>query len=348
LSQLLGMARNPWKFKNCSGLKLQLKCPPLAAPRRGFLSSSEDLARQLAGQSIVCEMRHQNTTDQSSVFQVILTEKKMNSPLQSSNHLTGDLCSEENIAFLMLTEVLRARSLDILESLKNPQLNVTHLRRLALNMSLSAEDLIRSAGLLKRSATGTSINQSQRATASQEPASLHSILDLCLIAARNRLSEFNIELVSDTAPRDLFVGGNPWEIAYALFLLLRDTARAQAHSLHRAPAKQHPEAEGKIRLELEIAEGFVDICIPAVIALDPSYLDNTANPDSSNANHNMSHAEWFCFRRLLEANNALVNVQLTGGSPEQCYRITLRLPTFQPGHEEPIDFFTVSLNSVSP
>jgi hypothetical protein len=272
-----------------------------------------------------------------------MTEKKMNTPLQPNISLTGDLCSDENIAFLMLSEVLRARSLDILDSLKDNQVNVTQLRRMALHMSLSAEDLIRSAGLLKRSATVKSQHTNSSNSADQEPASLHSIFDLCMIAAKNRLAELHLELESDAAPRDLFVPGNPWEIAYALFLLLRNTARAQTHALPNLSPSQIREANNKLRVELEIAEGFVDICIPSAIPLDPNYLSGECeNMDC----HNMSHAEWFCFRRLLETNNALVHVQLSGSTPSQRYRITMRLPTFQPGHEEPIDFFTASLNSV--
>jgi hypothetical protein len=279
----------------------------------------------------------------------VTTEKKMTTAMQPDSALNAELCSDDNIAFLMLSEVLRARSLDILEALRDSKVNVTHVRRLALHMSLSSEDLIRSAGLLKNPSHSIAQRQNARGSKSQEPASLHSIFDLCMIAARNRLAELKLELESAQPPRDLFVGGNPWEISYALFMVLCRTARAQAHDSFLNAPNDQSNSQGKLRVELEVAEGFADICIMSTTPLDPTFAKGEfSNENCNQINHSeMNHSEWYCFRRLLEANSAIVHVQQTETQPRPLYRITLRLPTFQPGHEEPIDFFTASLLPVN-
>lgn len=262
----------------------------------------------------------------------------MNTHHLDRTHDAGALCSDENIAFLMLSEVLRARSLDIFDALKDGPTDVTHLRRMALHMSLSAEDLIRSAGLLKRTPERLGRLTGEFAASSAEPASLHSIIDLFMIAAKKRLAEFGLKLHLSPTPRDLFVAGNPWELAYAMFTLVRNAARARAQLQPHMSHYPNLENAHSFNVDIDIAEGFVDICVPATTPLNPYFTDEGFPIEPGN---NMNHAEWFCFQRLLELNGAHVSVQISDKNPNQRYRITMRLPTFQPGHEEPSDFLTM-------
>lgn len=251
--------------------------------------------------------------------------------------LTNELCSEENIAFLMLSEVLRARSQDILDNLKNEQIDIAHLRRLALHMRLSADDLIRGSGLLKRSNNSRS---SARRDSEIEPASLQAIFDLCLISAKNRLDEMNITLESDEAPSDLFVTGSPWEIAYSFFAILQKAGKAQRrYDLNGIPSSEAANPISTLKVGIEIADGFVDICVPSDIPIDPNFIDSSFGSDSK---MNMTNQEWFCLRRLLENNNVHIHVQLCEAGNGSRYCVILRLPTFQPGYEEPLDFLKAS------
>jgi hypothetical protein len=264
-------------------------------------------------------------------------EKNMQTSFTQPAGLKSEICSEENIAFLMLSEVLRARSQDILDNLKNEQIDIARLRRLALHMRLSADDLIRGSGLLKRTNNSKSSSSLDSGT---EPASLQAVFDLCLIAAKNRLDEMNIALESDEAPSDLFVSGNPWEIAYAFFAILQKAGKAQRRfDLEGVSPAAGTNPISTLKVAIEIADGFVDVCIPSDTPIDPNFVDSTFGSDSAT---NMSSQEWYCFRRLLENNNAHIHVQVCEKGRGTRYCVILRLPTFQPGYEEPIDFLKAS------
>lgn len=251
--------------------------------------------------------------------------------------LTNELCSAENIAFLMLSEVLRARSQDILDNLKNEQIDIAHLRRLALHMRLSADDLIRGSGLLKRSNNSSSLSQRAREI---EPASLQAVFDLCMISAKNRLNEMNITLESDEAPSDLFVTGSPWEIAYSFFAILQKAGQAQRRFYPNGiPSQDAANLISTLKVGIEVADGFVDVRIPSDIPIDPHFIDSSF---ASESKLNMSSQEWFCLRRLMENNNVHIHVQLCDARNGSRYCVIVRLPTFQPGYEEPLDFLKVS------
>lgn len=266
----------------------------------------------------------------------------MQTSLTQPAGLKSEICSEENISFLMLSEVLRARSQDILDNLKNEKIDIAHLRRLALHMRLSADDLIRGSGFLKRTHNSRSSSSLDSET---EPASLQAIFDLCLIAARNRLDEMNIALESDEAPSDLFVNGNSWEIAYAFFTVLQKAGQAQKSlDLEGVSPAACANPISTLNVVIEIADGFVDICIPSDTPIDPNFVDSTFVSDSAK---NMSIQEWYCFRRLLENNNVHIHVQFCEKGRGTRYCVILRLPTFQPGYEEPIDFLKASSDFVN-
>lgn len=261
-------------------------------------------------------------------------------PNAAAPELNTDLCNEENIAFLMLSEVLRARSQDILDNLKQDTIDVNRLRRLALHMRLSADDLIRGSGLLKQK---TGENSSPSNPSESEPASVQAIVELCLIAARGRLTEMNLSLESTSAPADLFVAGNPWELSYALFLGLVHAGQALRQRPQAIRSNSTPELTPHIQLRIQPAEGFVDLAIPTHQPLAPDAIESEVTPTQGISSGRMSRKEWFCFLRLLESNNTQVQIQQSDDGSSPPYLTVLRLPTFQPGHEEPLRFIKVSL-----
>ncbi|MEY4065761.1 MAG: hypothetical protein RIR26_1969 [Pseudomonadota bacterium] len=262
----------------------------------------------------------------------------MPTPHPTAPEWNTEICSAENIAFLMLSEVLRARSQDILDNLKQESIDVNRLRRLALHLRLSADDLIRGSGLVKNDSTQktTIPNENER-----EPASVQAVVDLCLIAARHRLSEMNLLLESSNAPADLFVAGNPWELSYALFLALIHAGHA-ACQRPQLPWMSASSNERQIHLRIHPAEGFVDLIIPTHQPLDPDSSEEIESESQAAPSGRMKRKEWFCFRRLLETNNTQVQIQRESSQSEPRYLTVLRLPTFQPGHEDPLQFIKVS------
>jgi len=234
----------------------------------------------------------------------------------------------------MLAEVLRARSQDILDNLRAESIDLVQLRRLALHMRLSTDDLIQGAGLIKR---GQMISAKQN-TPVAEPASVQSVLELCSIATRYRLAELGIEFEAPKAPQDHFVNSNPWELAYALFLIIQCAAQAFVASQSSESVRHRRNQWPKIPISIAVEDGFVDISIASFSTFDPNF----PSPESEKDAGVLNQVEWLCFKALIESNNAHLHVQLCKKELGIPYCIVMRLPTFQPGHEEPLHFLRAS------
>lgn len=248
-------------------------------------------------------------------------------------------CIEDNIGFVMLGEVLRARSHELLEQLKSEKPDLGHLRRLALNMQLSTDNLVQEAGLV---APDHSLQQLYNESNS-EPASVQSIIDLCSVAAKHRLNLMNLSLHGPhTVSQELFVSGNAWELSYALLFILIHSAQAlnaravSELNAHKVGQQNTPRT---IQMQVEYENDFVDIVISSHSRLSP-HLE--LNPNDLSAPLVLNHSEWFCLQKLVTKNNAHLHVQKSTRAPFGPYNIVFRLATFQPGHEEPLDFITMN------
>ena len=260
----------------------------------------------------------------------------MQTQLTQPAALSSDICSDESVAFLMLSELMRARCQDIMNLLKQDHIDITHLRRIALHMRLSADDLIREPGLLKESSSPTISNKSRRT--SNEPASLNSVFELCFIAATSRLAERQLFLRSNALAQEQFIQGNPWEVAYAFFSLIRNVGLAHRNAFLSSTTVENSQTDhNTIDIEVEYAEGFAEITIPSDSPLDPNFNAHPFTPDRS---LNMSQEEWFCLRCLFDRNNIQLRVECCEHRHSSFYCIVLKIPTFQPGHEDANHDFT--------
>ncbi len=239
-------------------------------------------------------------------------------------------CIEDNIGFVMLGEVLRARSHQLVEQLQADTPNLQAVKRLALNMKLSTDNLTHDAGLVSR-VDGT---HQLYAQPSNEPASLESIIELCSSASRHRLNEIN---VSFSAPKsvssELFVTGNPWELAYAIFFACIRGGQALAH---------FGQFTGKARtiyLQVISEADFADVILYSPMPLEPTF--DLSSGDTTPP-YSLTEAEWYCLQRLVSKNNTHIQTQLSSQPELGKYALVFRLPTFHPGHEEPLDFLRVS------
>jgi hypothetical protein len=243
-------------------------------------------------------------------------------------------CIDDNIGYVMLSEILRAQSHSILTLLRKESPDISSIKRLALKMHISTENLASDAGLVASGEQMRELFNNQ----SKEPASVQSIVEMTSVAAKHRLLELQLELQQPEAiPPELFVMGNPWELAYALFLILLKSGNNLKNT---APSHNQVKTtkSRKVCLSFVCENDFVDFIVPSFSPLSPFLDADRLGPLGS---VRFSEAEWFCIQRLLAKNNAHIHIQKIpdGGFGE--YGIVLRLPTFQPGHEEPLDFLKV-------
>lgn len=248
-------------------------------------------------------------------------------------------CIEDNIGFVMLGEVLRARSHELLEHLKSERPDLGHLRRLALNMQLSTDNLIQDAGLV---APDHSLQQLYNESNS-EPASVQSIIDLCSVAAKHRLALMNLSLhCPHSVSQELFVNGNAWELSYALLVVLVHSAQAltarAVNEFNSNNIGQH-NTNRTIQMLVEYENDFVDVVISSHSPISP-HLE--PNPNDLPVPLVLNQSEWFCLQKLVTKNNAHLHVQKSTRALFGPYSIVFRLATFQPGHEEPLDFITMN------
>jgi hypothetical protein len=246
--------------------------------------------------------------------------------------LTPELCHAESVAFLMLSEIMRARCQDILDHLKQDQIDIQRLRRVALHMQLSADDLIRDPGLLKEPLATDQANASH---STGEPASLLSIVEMAMIAARHRTAQLGIQLSNQSLSKDIFIRGNPWEVAYAIFTILRHSANAK--SRHPLRGSQHTTGKRDIAILSDLAEGFVEISITSDEPLDPNHPESKS---TFGENPLVSKQEWFCLHRLLEKNSVQLRTRLCEKKSGSTYCVVLKIPTHQPGFEDSEEHFT--------
>lgn len=244
-------------------------------------------------------------------------------------------CIEDNIGFVMLSEIHRAYSHQLVELLKKDEPDLTTIRRLALTMQLASDHLSADAALVCH-AHGSPKNhdKAQNSSAeSNEPASVQAIIDLSAVASQKRLAEMNLRLHSPEATCDeLFVSGNPWELSYVVFFLVIQCAQTRRTAI--APVGNN----AKINLVIASEADFVDLIIGSDAPISP-YFEPESDEDSAGR---LSREEWFCLQRLANRNNAHIHVQRSTHQNIGAYSIVLRLPTFHPGHEEPLDFLTLN------
>lgn len=229
-------------------------------------------------------------------------------------------CVSDNVAFVMLSEVLRARSFELTEQLRQPSPDLGAARRLALNMHLSTDNLLQDAGLVSR-ANDRSLYENQTA----EPASLSSVVDLCCIAARHRLQEMNVQLnVVQPPPNEIFLSGNPWELAYAFFFAIVRSGRCLAKTA--AGGAENCEILLNVRHEAQ----FADVSVSSPVPLSPCNDNDDTNHKAAAA---ITKAEWHCLQQLAIKNDVHVSVQQEEAAPSAAFSTVFRLATFTAGHE---------------
>jgi hypothetical protein len=243
--------------------------------------------------------------------------------MQNESIPTHENCNFGSISFQMLTEVLRARSFDILEALSCEQVDVSHIRRLATHMSLSADDLINVTGLIKAPLTQSAEYGAHRPGLPTEPSSLHSVLELSKIAAKHRLKERSLQLVFEPPCQEHFISGNPWEVSWVLFFILNRIASSQ---------EQRPMELSEIQINVTNKQSMVDVCIDSALPLTAHELSDNVKIESTL----FSELEWYCLSHILRKNDLYLTqreVVSNSQNGKKAFELTLRLPTFQPGFE---------------
>lgn len=232
------------------------------------------------------------------------------------NEAANFRCVSDNVAFVMLSEVLRARSFELTEQLRRPSPDLVVARRLALNMHLSTDNLVQDAGLVSR-ANDRSLYENP----TNEPASLSSVIALCCIAARHRLREVNVGLnIVQPPTNEIFLSGNPWELAYVFFYTIVRSGKCLA---------KMPTAEGESReilVSVRHDAQFADVSISSPVPLC-SYSENF---NSASA---LCEAEWHCLQQLSIKNDVHVSVQQGEPTLSATFSTIFRLATFTAGHE---------------
>ena len=136
-------------------------------------------------------------------------------------------CIDDNIGYVMLSEILRAQSHSILTLLRKESPDIALIKRIALKMHISTDNLASDAGLVATGAQNRELFNQQ----SKEPASVPSIVEMSSMAAKHRLFELQLELQTpESIPAELFVMGNPWELSYALYLILLKSGKNLANT----------------------------------------------------------------------------------------------------------------------
>ena len=241
--------------------------------------------------------------------------------MHNESKYTQEHCNLGSISFQMLTEVLRARSFNILDALNGEQIDIAHIRRLATHMSLSADDLISVTELTNPPLSHSSELRGQGLGTKAEPSSLASVLELTKIASERRLQELSQRLIFESLRVDQFIAGNPWEVAWVLFFMISRIASSQA---------QETMNSSEIHIQVSSKENMVDLCIECGFPLTASESPELSKCKSAL----LSEHEWFCLSQILRKND-LYFIQSVKRTEEQRSRfdITIRLPTFQPGFE---------------
>lgn len=253
----------------------------------------------------------------------------MNSPdPMTSSDAAKTHCLDTNLEFVMLNEILSAKSHQFVELLSKEKPDLKLLKRLAINMQLSTRSLKRDGVLVGSDPSGSTFRNGE----STEPASLQSVVDLAVIALRHRLGELKVPLnLPDTKCDDRFISGNPYEISYCLFILALRIGQA----VSRLQNRNMPDAGVYIQLTAE--PDFFDIILKSPVQMSPA-------PDADEKHLStfslLQDGEWFCMQKILARNNSYIQTNSLRTSGIEEYKIILRLPTFHPGHEEPLDFLT--------
>lgn len=273
----------------------------------------------------------------------------------------------------MLGELLNARSDELVQLLKLRQPDLAALRQLALQMKITTESMMEEKGYLNCK----NKHQETKTTDSViEPASVESIVDMCAVAAQHRLKNLNSKFHPPAhLPSDLFVNGNPWELAYALLMAVMLCSQFSPSQGPRFVPLSHllnttPPVE-EVFLFCENEVDFIDIIVSTVPSNKPTFKKEkdsshgqSATIDSSHWEHpKLEHAhgqqtasdlenewagfslqtnEWHILKKLAARNNAHIQTQRAQHCDIDSMQIVLRLPTFQPGHEEPLDFLNIN------
>ncbi|MFZ9520333.1 MAG: hypothetical protein ACO3A4_07640 [Silvanigrellaceae bacterium] len=246
---------------------------------------------------------------------------------------TRQRCVEDNIGYVMLSEILRAQSHSILTLLRKESPDLNSIKRIALKMHISTDNLGANAGLID----SREQNQGLFDQPNNEPASVQSIVEMCEVAASHRLSELQLDLhYPESIPAEKFALGDAWELAYVLFLILVQSGKKLASSgtsVAGSPAKRR-----SVILQLLCEQDFVDLVVPNTSPLSPHLAGKVPAQAGSVA---FDQSEWRCLQRLVAKNNAHLHEQRIINEGFGDYGVVLRIPTFHPGHEEPLDFLKV-------
>lgn len=241
--------------------------------------------------------------------------------MNTNNKFSKDRCNFGSISFQMLSEVLRARSFSILEAIQGDSVDISHVKRLATHMSLSADDLVSATGLTNSGSEFSSELHCTGAGKKPEPSSLASVLELSRIASERRFKERSLQLCFETLSHDHFISGNPWEVAWVVFFLLTQVS---------SPRSSQVTQSDEIRVSLVSRENLVDLSVTSTLP-----LKSIDSPTDEKAEKTLlSELEWFCLDNILNKNNLyFIQKQVVNYDGKKAFYLTLRVPTFQPGFE---------------
>lgn len=242
--------------------------------------------------------------------------------MRNEIQFSAEHCNFGSISFQMLTEVLRARSLSILDALQVKAVDFAQIKRFAAHMSLAADDLINISGLTsrkdERSQTPFPYNPAE-----SEPTSLNSVLELSRIASEQRLKERTKQLTLDSPLREHYISGNPWEVAWVIFLIINRTS-GSANTIDSSRNGSH------MHVSVVEKDHVVDVSVQSLRPLTPATPRQTSDSDQPL----LSDLEWYCLNGLMKKNELyLIQTAINSGAGEFSHSITLRIPTFRPGFE---------------
>jgi len=247
----------------------------------------------------------------------------------------------------MLAEILHAQSGELVELLDSSSPDLGILKKIALQMHLSTDTAVG----LTRPMSLLSETQQNPLIESNQPVSVQTVVDLCAIAARHRLKKMNLKFeIPPSIPVDLFVKGNPWELAYALFFaacLSGQTLETKSLSGDMPAQLQFLKSDHAVHLHSIYEADFIDLLLPMYGSLSvknnqtfsgdvPSQIQPDVN--ESKGSSTISESEWTFLQRLLAKNNGQLLSQKAHMSSSEPHTLIIRLPTFPSGFEEPHTF----------
>lgn len=94
-----------------------------------------------------------------------------------------------------------------------------------------------------------------------------------------------------------------------------------------------------IHLQVTSEADFADVILYSPMPLEPT---SEVSPGDVSPRYSLTESEWYCLQRMVSKNNTHIQTQHSSQPELGKYALIFRLPTFHPGHEEPLDFLRVS------